>query len=112
MTQLDLPLADRATPEQAEAARLAAYLFGRVGWSTAAQITAALALTDRRIRRLASIAGDLIVSGPGCPGYKHLRRCNPDELAEAAARLEHQAALMSRRAGRMRAAAHRAIHRS
>ena len=65
-------------PEIGEVERLLAFLSARPGFHTAREISAALALSDRKIRQLAEAADGLIVSGPGSPGYCHLYHC-PDE---------------------------------
>jgi len=87
---------------------LLAYLRGKRDWTTAKIISKALHLTDRKIRALASQSDGHILSGPGCPGYKHLLDAQPKEIAEVAARLEHQAKAMLTRAIRIRNAYHEA----
>lgn len=108
--QPDLPLDSSPSADAADAARLATFLSSRPSWVTAAEIRSSLGLSDRRIRQLAHLSAGIIVSAPGCPGYKHLLRATAAELAAAASSLEHQASLMSRRACRLRAAAHRSLH--
>ena len=91
-----------------EVAHLAAWLY-EIGdsWTTAREISAALNLKDRQIRQLAASSGGLIVSGPGCPGYKHIRHCDGEEIATVTARLRHQAKLMADRAGQITSQFHR-----
>lgn len=98
--QLELPLQTPKPADLEEIARLARYLYeAGDSWHTARTISADLNLTDRKIRHLAASSGGLVVSGPGCPGYKHARHCDPDEIATVTARLRHQAKLMADRAG-------------
>lgn len=87
---------------------LLAYLRGKTDWTTAKTITAALGLTDRQIRKLASESDGHILSGPGCPGYKHILDAAPQEIAEVAARLKHQADAMTARAIAIQRAYHQA----
>lgn len=110
--QLELSFRAPEQPDLEEVAKLAVWLY-QIGdeWVTARRITAALDLTDRQIRHLAAASGGVIVSGPGCPGYKHVRHCDPDELRTVASRLEHQAKLMAERAAAIRRQFHRAAHR-
>ena len=108
--QLELSFRAPEQPDLEDVARLARWLYeAGSAWTTAKQITAALGLADRQIRHLASASGGVIISGPGCPGYKHARNCDPEEIATVAARLEHQAKLMATRAGQIRRNFHAAV---
>lgn len=80
-----------ADPTAQEVERLVTYLDkqGPV-WTTAKQIQAALGFNDRKLRVLRSLAKSRIVSGPGCPGYRHIRHCTLDDIKEAAARKKSQ----------------------
>ncbi len=107
--QLELPLHAPPPPDLEEVARLAGWLFAEGDrWVKASEISAALAISDRLIRHLAASSGGIIVSGPGSPGYKHVRHCDPDEVHTVTGRLEHQANLMGLRAREIRQAFHRA----
>ena len=96
-------------PEVAQVAELARWLYQQGHtWTKAAQICAALPhLDERSVRRLAAASAGLIVSGPGCPGYKHVLNCDPEEVRAVANRLQHQAKLMSTRAGEILSQHHR-----
>lgn len=94
--QLKFSMAERATNDQ-QLNALVAWLKGQTEWKTAKQITAALGLSDRTIRDLASQSDGRIISGPGCPGYKHIDRATKGEIAGAIARMDHQAKVMLRR---------------
>lgn len=67
-------------------------------WVRGAEICAALAIDDRRLRAIAEFSDGRIISGPGCPGY---RLFTGDALADAdlaASRLESQGKRMIHRA--------------
>lgn len=78
-----------AAPDEVEA--LVSYLHqqGPV-WTTAKQIHTALGINDRRLRVLRQSARGRIISGPGCPGYRHVHHCTIDQIREAAARKKSQ----------------------
>ena len=88
---------------------LLAWLAARPGFHTAKQLTAALDLTDRKIRQLAEAADGLIVSGPGSPGYCHLYHCPAEKIAHIADTLRSQARAMLARSIRLRLRAHALI---
>ena len=96
-------------PEVGEVERLLAWLSARPGFHTAATISAALDLTDRKVRQLAEAADGLIVSGPGSPGYCHLYHCDPETIGHITATQISQAKNMIRRALRTRRRAHSLI---
>jgi hypothetical protein len=107
--QLELALHAPPPPDLEEVARLSGWLHGAGDrWVKASEISAALGITDRQIRHLATSSGGIIVSSPGSPGYKHVRHCDPEEVSAITGRLEHQAKLMGNRAREIRLAFHRA----
>lgn len=63
------------------------------GWMSRVQIGVALGWNERKVRALASDC-DLVVSYPGSPGYKHVRRCTPDEYQRYRAAMRAQARQM------------------
>lgn len=107
LAQASFDFTSPAAPAAGEVARLVSHL-QRAGetWLTARQLAAALSLTDRKIRSLAEHSDGLIVSGPGCPGYRHLHHCSPVILDEVANRLKSQAKAMLRRSITIRRRAH------
>lgn len=106
--QLEFPLQAPESPDAQDVATLSRWLYeAGDSWHTARSISAALDLSDRQIRHLAASSGGLIVSGPGCPGYRHARHCDPEEIQAVCARLMSQAKIMSDRAGTIRACYHR-----
>ena len=109
-TQLQLKLA-KAGPEISahEVDLLTSYLCGR-GWVRASRLEIDLHLDERRVRAIAEASDGLIISGPGCPGYKLL--AGTAELADvdhAACRLESQAKRMLHRARALRMRAHQLV---
>lgn len=109
--QADLPFSSSPpVPETSEARLLAdiliSYLYRNPDWHTARQLAETLDLNDRRIRQLAELSDGRIVSGPGCPGYRHIRHCTPDDIAHAADQLRSQARRMLARSIRLRRRAH------
>jgi hypothetical protein len=102
------------TPERPDAhdiASLADFLFERGQcWTTAREISAALKFSDRKIRSLASHSAGEILSGPGCPGYRHVSHSTPEDVAEIVARLRHQAKAMDDRASKILKSFHSAPH--
>lgn len=89
--------------------RLLVFLAGRVAWTTAKEITAALQLTDRQIRQLARDNRHLILSGPGSPGYKLISDATLEEINHTADRLRSQARDMLAGSIRLRKVAHSII---
>lgn len=106
--QLELSFSSPPQADLLAAEYLSAWLSDRGGWWTAKRLGAVLGIDDRRIRALTSLRPGEIISGPGCPGYKHASHCTAAELSGAAAKLERQAKNMAERAARMRVAAARA----
>ena len=107
--QLALPLPPETKPAADDVARLTSHLYALGDtWTSASSLSRSLGYSDRHIRALASASHGMILSGPGCPGYKHIRHSDPEEVSAVTARLEHQARLMSLRAGTLRRAWHAA----
>ena len=79
------------------------------GWVNAKQIAASLGFNERKNRSLAQESDGIIVSGPGCPGYRHITHCTMDQAREVSLRLESQSNAMKRRSIQIRQMAHRLI---
>ena len=111
MTQLDLQFPSAAAPLQpdSEAELLIAYLLANPGFHTARELTAALGLTDRAIRKAAELSNGTIVSGPGSPGYCHITYCSVEEISRIKAALRSQARHMLARYINISKRAHAAI---
>ena len=108
--QADLDFtASARLPDFGDVERLLAFLSANPGFHTARQLSAALDLSDRQIRRLAESSDGLVVSGPGSPGYCHLYHCGPERLAHIADTLRSQARSMLARSIRIRRRAHQVI---
>ncbi len=90
-SQAQLDLFAPPAPPAGEIDRLCDYLATRDGWTTAREITAAIDLTDRQIRNLARHHRHLILSAPGTPGYKLIKRASLEEINRTAAKLKSQA---------------------
>ena len=99
---LNFPREPKPKNSSQELNALLAWLRGKDAWTTAKIISEALGFSDRKIRALASESAGFILSGPGCPGYKH--------ILDATSKLEHQAKAMAERAGQIRSAYHKAAH--
>ena len=97
------------SPEIGEVERLVSYLKQHPGFHTAAKLSSALALSDRKIRQLAELSDGLVISGPGSPGYCHLDHCDTKRLAHIANTLRSQARSMLARSIRIRKRAHSII---
>lgn len=111
-TQLDLCFPSAAAPlqEDAETERVLGFLRENPGFHTARQLSAALGLTDRQIRRAAELANDPpIVSGPGSPGYCHITHCPLEKACHIADTHHSQARRMDAKGIRLRKAAHAII---
>jgi len=99
-------------PANDDIERLAVFLYAQgAKWTTAKEITEAMGYTDRQIRKLASESNGLILSGPGCPGYRHVRRATPEEVQEVVNRLRHQAHMMDQRCSAIHRAFHAHVHK-
>lgn len=88
-----------------ELERLLSYLSSHPGFHTRKQITEAIGLSDRQIREIAEQSPELIVSGPGSPGYCHLYHCPDEQTGHITEMLISQGKKMIRRAIRTRRAA-------
>jgi hypothetical protein len=113
--QLELPTDANGQDAHAEAdvAWLEKLLLEAKGWMTAAEILQAIGrpVTDdnkRWIRNVASRA-EFILSGPGSPGYKHMRNCEIEDVVHYARALIAQGREMVRRGIRLIRNAHRLI---
>lgn len=99
-----------ATPAEVETlGRLLAYLQSHPGFHTAKHLSADLGLSDRAVRRLAASSGGVVVSGPGSPGYCHIRHCPTEQLVHIADTLRSQGKAMIQRSLRIRRCAHAMI---
>lgn len=90
------------SPAVGEVELLLNHLSNNPGFHTARELSATLALTDRKIRQLAEASDGLIVSGPGSPGYCHLHHCPTEITAHIADTLRSQARRMLSRSLRIR----------
>jgi hypothetical protein len=75
----------------------------------AKQIAASLGFNERKIRSLAQESDGIIVSGPGCPGYRHISHCTGAQVREVSDRMKSQAKAMLRRSIRLKNLAHSII---
>lgn len=92
---------------QADVDAIACWLSGR-DWVTARDIEAALHLDERQIRAIAEHSDGLILSGPGCPGYRLFDdQTRIGDADRAASRLESQARKMLTRSSQIRRRIHR-----
>ena len=96
-------------PVSGEVTTLLAWLLDHPGFHTARSLSTQLDLSDRKIRQIAELSDGLIVSGPGSPGYCHLRHCPPETLGHIADTLRSQARSMICRSIRIRRRAHSLI---
>jgi len=97
-------------PAAGEVGRLVNHLRNHPGFHTAAMLSVALDLSDRKIRQLAESSDGLIISGPGSPGYCHLNHCPTETLSHIVNTLRSQARSMIGRSIRIRRRAHALIH--
>lgn len=109
MHQQELQFNAPAPGTPAELDLLLDYLLARHKWTTAAVITVDLGIGDRRIRALAAQSNQ-IVSGPGCPGYKHIRNTTPDEIKKTVSKLKSQGRKMWQRGQRLHSLFHKSAH--
>lgn len=108
--QSEFDLSDPTPADFEEVAALLRFLAEQgESWTTAKDIKEQTGIDDRRLRHLAAISGGLVVSGPGCPGYRHVSKCPLETVKEAAARLDAQASKMTKRASDLRRTAHRLL---
>ncbi len=106
--QLDLHFPSAPTPLQPdpEIERLLSYLEQNPGFHTARQLSASLGLTDRQIRTIAEQNRNLIVSGPGSPGYCHLNHCPTEKIRHYTEQMISQGKKMIRAGITTRRSAH------
>jgi hypothetical protein len=78
-------------------------------WVNAKQIAASLGYNERKIRSLAQHSEGIIISGPGCPGYRHISHCTGAQVREVSDRMKSQAKAMLRRSIRLKNLAHSII---
>jgi hypothetical protein len=99
------------SPAAAEVDQLIDFLFwsSANGWVNAKQIAASLGYNERKIRSLAQESDGIIVSGPGCPGYRHISHCTGAQVREVSDRMKSQAKAMLRRSIRLKNLAHSII---
>lgn len=96
-------------PAAGEVEYLVSFLHRFPGFHTARQLSAALDLSDRKIRQLAEASDGIIISGPGSPGYCHIKHCSAEKLSHIADTLRSQARSMLARSIRIRRRAHQLI---
>lgn len=93
-----------------EVERLVSYLYQRgPQWTTAKEILADLGINDRKLRLLKSQSNNRIISGPGCPGYRHLSHTSLEQINEVLNRSFSQARAMTRDYIALRKLAHSII---
>jgi hypothetical protein len=99
-------------PPISEVELLLNHLSNNPGFHTCKKLSSALGLSDRVIREIAEQNPELIVSGPGSPGYCHLYHCPDEQTGHITEMLISQGKKMIRRAIRTRRAARlRALHK-
>ena len=96
-------------PAAGEVETLVSFLAQNPGFHTAKVLSEFLHFSDRKIRQLAEASDGLIVSGPGSPGYVHIKHCPAEKLAHIADTLRSQARAMLARSIRLRKRAHAII---
>lgn len=82
--------------EVGEVERLLNHLSNNPGFHTRKELSAALGLSDRAIREIAEQNPELIVSGPGSPGYCHIT-----EMLMSQGKKMIKRAIRTRRAARL-----------
>lgn len=99
------------TPAASEVDQLIDFLLwsSTKGWVNAKQIAAILGFNERKIRSLAQHSEGIIISGPGCPGYRHIDNCTCAQVREVSDRMKSQAKEMLRRSIRLKNLAHSII---
>ena len=78
-------------------------------WVPAKTISARLGFNERKIRSLAEHSNGVVISGPGCPGYRHISHCTGAQVREVSDRMKSQAKAMLRRSIRLKNLAHSII---
>lgn len=109
-TQTEFKTPQEKRPPQAAIDRLIDFLMLRgEQWTTSREITAELGLEERTIRLLAEHSNCQIVSGPGCPGYRHMLHTTAEQIREIMNRLQSQGTRMIQRSIRIGKLAHKTI---
>lgn len=111
--QLELSMrtpAPTVTPD--EVARMVAELGFKVEWMTAAELSEALGLNDRKVRAIAAAAMPQIVSFPGSPGYRLFEHCTVAEITRCIDAFQSQGSDMLKRAVLYSTAYHRRLRRA
>lgn len=91
LSQASFDFSARPAPPAGEVERLESYLMTQgANWTPAKQILADLGIDDRKLRILKGKARNRIISGPGCPGYIHIKHCSIERIHEAAERRKSQ----------------------
>ncbi len=94
-----------------EVERLVSYIYNRGNqWTSARQILEDLGINDRKLRILKGKSANRIISGPGGPGYRHIKFSTIDNLNEAAARKHSQIRAMVADYISLKKLAHSMIH--
>jgi len=97
----------QSSPPQANVDRLVAILLTHgERWTTSSEIAKETGYNERHIRDLAEHSECRIVSGPGCPGYRHILHTTTAQIAEVVNRLQSQAKRMISRSVKINKAAH------
>lgn len=109
MDQLDFDFTSAPPAPVGEVEILLAWLSAHPGFHTAATIAESLQLSDRKVRVIAEQNRDLIVSGPGSPGYCHLYHCPAEKIHHYTQKMISQGKKMIRAAIATRRAAHNII---
>ena len=78
-------------------------------WVPAKTISTKLGYNERKIRSLAEHSNGVVISGPGCPGYRHIDNCTGAQVREVSDRMKSQAKAMLRRSIRLKNLAHSII---
>lgn len=90
-----------AAPTSSEVAQLIEWLDLHPGFHTAKEIQRWTGFDDRMIREITEHANGEIVSGPGSPGYCHVRHCPEDLIRRTVAALRSQSERMLKKADRI-----------
>ena len=107
--QQELNFTKPPSSDPGEVEILTAYLLNNPGFHTARKLAKALAWSDRKIRSLAEQADGTIVSGPGSPGYCHVKHCPVEKVNHITNKSISPAKKMIRKALKTRRIAHKLI---
>jgi len=96
-----------AAPQDPNVQWLERVLLEHPGWITAAALAdrSAGILSDRQVRILAN-ASPLVLSGPGSPGYRHMKHATAEEIEHITASLISQGKTMMKRGIRLKRVGH------